>query len=758
MAFIRVVKGILPLGTIAFLAIAGCRNHMPHALTWPAGGDTQYTHAKPPEGGYYSNWDPYAVELEVTPPEDVNPVRTQHILIATVKDKEGKPLPNRRVEWIISEGSVGDIVEVDESGWRASRGYKVDNKYAVSHTNNFDHVLDRGNDDPSDDITLTEGQTWCVITSPIEGDTYITAYAPGIYDWNKHKVFAVKHWYDLYWEFPPAATNPTGTTHDFVTLVQKYSDRTPLAGYTVNYRIVDGPAAVFAETGSTTASVQTDSAGAAKVTIRQVQPAEGTNNVAIEIIRPGDVQCCKPGGKITEGMTSKTWIGPKIACNKSAPANVLAGQEFTYTIDVSNPSQVDATNVMVTDTLPDGITLVSSNPPSQGGGQTQTFSLGTVPAGQSHQVAMTVKATRTGTFENCAEVRADQNLSSRCCASTTATAPALAIEKTCTPDILICDTIEYVITVRNTGDGTATNVQLSDQLPDGITTTDGKNAVTASFGDLGPGQAKEVRFSAKASRTGSFTNSASVTADGGLSAQSSCTTTVRQPVLQVTKTGPGERYIGRNADFDITVTNTGDGPARDTVLTDTIPAGMQFVSASDGGAFGNNLVTWNLGTLEPGASRSVKVTLKATQRGSAQNTATARAYCAEASAQAALNMQGVPAILLEVIDVEDPIEVGANETYIITVTNQGSAEDTNIVVTAVVPAEMEYVSGDGPTRANVEGKTITFSPLATLAPGEKATYRVVTKGTAVNDVRFKVSITSDQTTSPVEETESTHVY
>ena len=59
---------------------------------------------------------------------------------------------------MIAEGSVGDIVEVDESGWRASRGYKVDNHYAVSHTNNYDHVLDLGNDDPSDDIELTMGR------------------------------------------------------------------------------------------------------------------------------------------------------------------------------------------------------------------------------------------------------------------------------------------------------------------------------------------------------------------------------------------------------------------------------------------------------------------------------------------------------------------------------------------------------------------------------------------------------------------------
>jgi len=350
------------------VAMSGCRDFMPHSATWGAGGDVQYTHAKPPEGGYYTNWDPYAVTLEVTPMEDVNPVRTQHVLVATVKDKDGKPLPNRRVEWIVAEGSVGDIIEVDESGVRASRGYKVTEKFAVSHTNNYKHVLDRGTDAPADDINLEPGQTWCTITSPIEGDTHVIVYAPGIYDWNKHKVFVTKHWYDVHWQFPPPATNPTGTTHEFATVVKKFSDGTPLPDYIVTYKILDGPAGTLEPGGGSTATVKTDAGGVAKVTLKQVKPAEGTNNLSIDIWRK---ECgeCKPQTHLATGQTAKTWIGPKIACNKTAPAAVLAGQQFEYTISVTNPSQVEAKDVVVTDALPDGITYVSSDPSAQAGGQ-----------------------------------------------------------------------------------------------------------------------------------------------------------------------------------------------------------------------------------------------------------------------------------------------------------------------------------------------------------------------------------------------------
>lgn len=741
------------------LALAGCREHMPHAFTWPGGGDITPSHAKPPEGGYYSNWDPYAASIELTPVQDVNPVMTQHIIIATVRDKKGKPLPNRRVEWIIpSEGSVGDIIEVDESGWRNSRGYKVDNRYAVSHTNNFKHVLTMGTDDPSDDVHLDVGQTWCVISSPIEGETILTAYCPAIYDWSKHKAFARKGWYDIKWQFPPPATNPIGTTHEFVTLLSKYSNDDPIAGHVVTYKILDGPDAVFEPGNSKVATITTDSTGFAKVTLRQTTPAEGTNNISITIVRPANTVCCSPEVKIAEGQTSKTWVGPKIAINKECTPSALVGDAVSYSITVNNPSPVDANNVVVTDTIPAGIQYVSSTPSGSASGNSVTWQIGSLKGGASATIQVQAKATQTGKFENCAEVRADHGLNAKDCCVTVVTSPKLAIEKRCPANVTVCDPIEYVVVVRNTGDGVAKNVKFSDNLPAGLTTTDGKNAVSGSLGDLGPGQAKEIRFTAKASKPGSYNNVVSASADGGLTAEANCATVVRQPVLEVTKTGPKERYIGRSANYEITVTNRGDTPAQNTTLVDPIPAGTEFVSATDGGSLSGGQVTWNLGTLEPGASKKVTIVLKANTAGTVTNVARATAICAEAQASTAMETKGVPAVLLEVVDIEDPIEVGQNETYEITVTNQGSAQDTNIVITVTLPAEQDYVSSTGPTTGTAQGKVIKFAPLASLAPRAKATWKVVVKGTAAGDVRFRVSMDTDQTDAPVEETESTHIY
>ena len=295
-------------------------------------------------------------------------------------------------------------------------------------------------------------------------------------------------------------------------------------------------------------------------------------------------------------------------------------------------------------------------------------------------------------------------------------------------------------------------------MPAGWATVEGRSEISFDAGDLAAGQSREFSASAKATKTGEFVNTARAAEAGGLTAEATAQTTVRQPVLSVVKTGPKFRYIGRPAKFEIKVANQGDAPATDTVLTDTLPAGVEFVEASHDGKLAAGKITWNLGTIAAGDDKTVSLTLKPNQAGTIRNTAVATATCAEASGTAMLEVRGIPAVLLEVIDIHDPIEVGSQETYEITVMNQGSADGTNIVITCTLPPEQEYVSATGLTDAKAVGKTVTFAPLQSLAPKATATYRVIVKGVTAGDVRFKVALTSDQVDSPVEETESTHIY
>jgi uncharacterized repeat protein (TIGR01451 family) len=207
------------------------------------------------------------------------------------------------------------------------------------------------------------------------------------------------------------------------------------------------------------------------------------------------------------------------------------------------------------------------------------------------------------------------------------------------------------------------------------------------------------------------------------------------------------------------VTNKGDAPARNTVVEDTIPAGVTGVRVSAGGRPSGSKVVWDIGTLAPNASKKLRVTYKTLKPGTVSDTASAKAVCAEAVSDSAQTVvSGISAVLLEVIDIEDPVEIGSNTTYAITATNQGSTPGTNIKIVCTLEDNEQYVSSSGPTEGYAVGETVSFAPLSSLAPKAKATWRVVVRAVKPGDVRFKVSMNTDQLTRPVEETEATHLY
>lgn len=444
-----------------------------------------------------------------------------------------------------------------------------------------------------------------------------------------------------------------------------------------------------------------------------------------------------------------------ILIQRITPEEVRLGQPYEYTVNLVNLTNAEIKDVVLTEEISAVLRIdaITPTPTSQSGNEV-TWRLDSLPPHATQRIVIRGSATQSADITCCATV----TFQTLACSTTRVVEPALKLVKTTPPEVVICDPIPVRLVVTNTGTGVARDVRVTDTLPEGWSTTDGRNELAFDAGNLNAGQSREFTFTVKANRTGQFTNNAAAREAGGLTAEASSSTTVRQPVLELTKTGPAYRYIGRPATFNITVSNTGDTVARDTVLIDNVPAGTEFVSASDGGQFSGGRVQWRLGDLAPGASHNVSLTVKLRQRGVVRNTAVARAYCTEASGEASVEARGIPAILLEVIDIQDPVEVGATTTYVIAVVNQGSADGTNITIDCTLPAEEELVSADGPTAARVTGKAVSFAPLPSLAPRAKATYRVVIKGVGVGDVRFKVSMKSDQTTSPVEETESTHIY
>ena len=67
---------------------------------------------------------------------------------------------------------------------------------------------------------------------------------------------------------------------------------------------------------------------------------------------------------------------------------------------------------------------------------------------------------------------------------------------------------------------------------------------------------------------------------------------------------------GEQFTYTISYLNGNTYPVDNVVITDTLPAEVDFVSATNGGTEAGGVVTWNLGTVAAGASGSVSVTVK----------------------------------------------------------------------------------------------------------------------------------------------------
>jgi uncharacterized repeat protein (TIGR01451 family) len=99
------------------------------------------------------------------------------------------------------------------------------------------------------------------------------------------------------------------------------------------------------------------------------------------------------------------------------------------------------------------------------------------------------------------------------------------------------------------------------------------------------------------------------------------------PKVSITKTGPARAKVLTKVSYTITLKNTGKVTLRNVVLRDRLPRGLSFVTASRTSSLGNGNATFQIGSLAPGASRTVVVTLmaNASVTGSRTNTATVSA-------------------------------------------------------------------------------------------------------------------------------------
>ncbi|MGI6381341.1 MAG: DUF7507 domain-containing protein [Anaerolineae bacterium] len=359
---------------------------------------------------------------------------------------------------------------------------------------------------------------------------------------------------------------------------------------------------------------------------------------------------------------------PSIAIDKVGSVTTAEiGETVTYTITVTNDGELPLSNVVVSDPL---LGLSDYVPMGSAGA-------GILLVGESVQIvgSYTVTAADYNSRNPLVNTAtADSNWAgpvSDTWSVTITAAPGLSILKTGDAGpVSIGDTIDYAITVYNTGNIGLTNVSVVDAKL-GINTNLGALAVGASqtiTGTYGPVSESDLpgpivnTATADSDQTGPVTDTHSV----GI---------VTDPSLSIVKTGDDTVYVGDTIQYTITVTNDGDVTLTNVTITDPLLGLNQ-----------------NVGTLAPGASTSVYPTYGPVTMDDYEgdnplpNTASATSDQAgpvsDNHSVIIITRPVQPQPGLAIVKTGDvgPVGIGGYVNYQITVSNTGNITLTNVTV------------------------------------------------------------------------------
>ena len=463
--------------------------------------------------------------------------------------------------------------------------------------------------------------------------------------------------------------------------------------------------------------------------------------------------------KTGEGVIDETVLGrqtPSLTLEKVAPPIVKLGQPFTYEIIVRNIGAIAAHNVEIWDLVPASTELIRTIPDAEISRSRLSWKFKTLDSSEEKRILVKVNPVDEGTVGSVAEVR----FSARAASSTVVAQPKLSMEVSGPGEVQLGEPINFTFHVSNSGNASATGLVLVDRLPVEFTHPSGEE-IEYEIGSIKPGETREIHLSVLAAQRGRGLNRVFIVGDGNLEESADAEVTIIAPQLDINVTGPRRRYLKRKATYSIELANPGDALARNVHVISRVPAGMEFVEANLQGNFDRQSrhIVWDIPQLAAGTNTNIEFTLMPMKIGKQKQHIEATAEPGlSVQSELTTDVQGIAAIMLEVIDLEDPIEIDASTTYEIRVLSQGSQSCTNVKLVAEIPAGLQVVNTKGPTKATVSDTQVVFDPLPKVGPGVDVIYRIQAKGVQAGDQRFKVRITTDELKTPIHEEESTNVY
>jgi large repetitive protein len=507
------------------------------------------------------------------------------------------------------------------------------------------------------------------------------------------------------------------------------------------------------------------------LTARVTQSAPVTNTATLSRLDQADPQPANNTGSAS--------IVPRAADLRIAKAASAAaptsGAAFSYTITVTNAGPTAATNVLVSDPFPAGLTFVNASA-TQGAYDVATglWSIGTLSANEQAVLVVSTIYAATGTpVTNTASVTSDLPDPVPSDNTRTVVTPAriadLALTKAASNAApRFGDNVSFTINVSNAGPDDASGLQVRERLASGlefvsatasIGTYDAATGVW-NVGAIAATQAATLTVTAKVISAAPIVNTAEVSASdqfdpnstpnnarAGENDQASVTITPQAADLSVTKSVDNPSPSNGSAvTYTVIVRNSGPSNATNVVVTDLLPGGLTFVSAApSAGTYDPASGRWLVGTLSNNATATLTLIGNYVANGlTVVNTATATSDLPDPNPADNVGTVSIPSTradlsLTKTASTATP-QYGDNVTFTVTLQNAGPDLATAIVVRESLPAGLALVSAT-PSVGGYDANSGRWS-VATLAANASATLTVVARVSSLQPVTNVAEVVS----------------
>ncbi len=265
----------------------------------------------------------------------------------------------------------------------------------------------------------------------------------------------------------------------------------------------------------------------------------------------------------------------------------------------------------------------------------------------------------------------------------------MVIEKTAPAEIQVNRKATFSLRMRNTGNATAHNVAVVDQVPEGTQFIDSTPPVTPAadgtvrwtFPALEPGAEVAINMNVLPRVAGEIGSVAQATFQSVASVRTVCT----QPELQLDVKAPEQVLIGQPAALEITITNVGSGAAENIVIEEDVPEGFTHAAGQE--------LEHVLGTLKPQESRRLTLVLNSDKPGVYANYLTARAE-GELFVEDKRNIQVIAPQLQIAMQGPSLRYLDRQATYAVNLANPGTAAARAVELVTYLPKGMKYVTSD----------------------------------------------------------------